>query len=222
MHDDDDLLRDELDAWLDEVDVEQWTPTESEDGYERVDVRDERAANGLLRRRERLLQERDRISALVDAEWEKLRRFQLDRTAGIDHSLEWIERSLEHFARETLPRMKRASLALPSGTLKLTKPGAPSFVIDDVPAFVNWCRSSDRDELIELRYEIDKAAAKRFLQAGPRIDEHSDDERESLQVLDGGEVVPGVRFTRPPRPRFGVTRPVQNHESTQPQGEASE
>lgn len=216
----DDDLQAELDAYLDELDVGAVVPIEHPDGLLRVDVSDERAANGLLRKRERLLQERERIVELVDGEIEKLRAFARDRMSGIHHQLDWIERSLEHFTRETLPAMKRSTLVLPAGTLKLTKPGAPSFVIDDVPAFVNWCRVSHREELIALRYDIDKAMAKQFLQPGSRLDEHSDDERESLQVLDGGEVVPGVRFTRPARPRFNVTRPAQNHESsTQPQGD---
>lgn len=211
MNDDD--LDAELDAYLDDTDLGDLGPLSVLDELSITEL-DERRVSAMVARRQRLLAEAVRIADRVADRVAPIYAWQADRSAGIEQQIEWIDRQLERFTRETLPTMHRKSLPLPAGTLKLTAPGAPSLVVTDEGEFVAWAideHHPDRDELLRRTVALDKAEIKRRYHVGPKIDDESTEALDAFVVVDSdGEVVPGVRFTKPAQPRFSVTPPAHN------------
>lgn len=203
MNDDD--LHDELDAWLADDEPERsWQPVERAD----IEPKDERQVEAMLRKRARLLDERGRITTFVESQVKAMRSFESDRVSGIDDQLVWLDRGLEQFTRATLPPMKRRSLPLFSGTLKLTAPGQPSLVVDDLGEFVAWATDNEhpeRDELLKRDVSVVKADAKRAFKLGPQLDDLCTDELLVFAAVDeDGVRVPGLTMTKPAADRFGI------------------
>lgn len=230
MNDDD--LDAELDAYLDaqqEADLaalpEFVSRTAAGDTVRHEVLLDERRVSGLLAKRQRLVDERERVHRRA---WERIQPITAwaeDRTSGIDEQVAWIDRNLEQYARTALPQMGRKSLPLPAGTLKLTAPGAPSVDVIDEGEFVAWCLDDDypeRDELLRRTVAVEKAEVKRRARVGPRDDALCDDEREVYYAVDvHGQRIPGVRLSTPVKPRFSVTRPAYDR-SEQPTKETTD
>jgi hypothetical protein len=218
MNDDD--LDAELDAYLDERDPLGYDPPPS--GVT-VGPLDERRVAGLLAKRARLHGEAARIWSRANERIDPIEAWAKDRTAGIESTIKWIDEQLERFAREMLPTLGRKSLPLPAGTLKLTAPGQPAVVVVDEGEFVAWCLDDahpDRDELLRRTVAVEKAELKRRARLGPRDDSLSDELLTVFKAVDdNGEVVPGVRFTKPAVPRFSVTPAVYEQSDTRHEGE---
>lgn len=211
----DDDLHDELDAWLAD-DEHEWTPPDDDEAAP-LDLRDERQVNAMLRKRARLVAERDRISEFVAAQVQAMREFENDRCAGISRQLRWLDRGLEQFARATLPALKRKSLPLPDGTLKLTAPGQASLVVNDVERFVAWVDADTdmRGEFVKREPKPVAAAIKLACSIGPKLT--SVDGVDSFAVLDAeGNSIPGVVMTKPSQDRFGVTPRAYDQQATNP------
>lgn len=214
MSDQNDDLAAELDAWLADEDPERsYQPPERIE----LDPKDERQVNAMLRKRARLKGERARISGFAADQVAAMLAWESDRVRGIDDQLAWLERGLEQFTRATLPPLNRRSLPLPSGVLKLTAPGAPSLVVDDLGDFVAWAtdeKHPERDALLRREVNVEKADAKRAFHLGPKNAERSDAETLVFAVLDEHDAtVPGLSMTKPAQDRFTVT-PVVHDEPT--------
>lgn len=206
----------ELDAYLDEHD-----PAPIDDALleQRPDLIDESRVNALLSKRGRLAAEQDRIDERARERIAPIEAWRDDRTAGIKRELEWIDRSLETYARAVLPQMRRKSLPLPAGVLKLTQPGSPSLHVYDEGEFVAWCLDESyphRDGMLRRTVAADKAEVKRQTAVGPRDEQLSTDLLAVFAVVEAatGERVPGVRFVTPAVARFTVTAPAYSHSDT--------
>lgn len=207
--DDYDVLND-LDAYLaGESDYEQ---IEVDD--EPLVIVDEQQVQSMLRRRRRLVDERERVRRVARGEVERIEAYVADRVHGIERALLWIERGLEGWTRRMNESdRKRKSWAMPSGTLKLRAPGTHATVIDDRAAFVVWASDSSHVERAALLRtadpEPDKSTIKSTLTLGPSLGVN--DGIESFAAVDAdGAVVPGVSFTKPALDAFTVTHPAHD------------
>lgn len=204
----DDDIRDELDAYL----SEPYDFPEPVELSEQLVIASEHEAQRMMRRRARLIDEMHRVQRVASQEIENITAFVSDRVAGIEGALTWLDRGLEQWTRrmhEADPRKK--SWAMPSGALKLRAPGAHATSISDPAAFMAWAAASDeRGKLVkQADPEPDKAAIKAALKLGPAV-MTVDGVTSYSAVDDGGEVVPGVVFTKPAEDAFTVTHPAHD------------
>lgn len=181
-------------------------------GQQLAPLEDDATVDRMLRRRSRLLTERARITDVASAEIQRIKAWEQDRTAGIDRQQEWVDRGLEGYARQVLPARGIKSLSLPNGTLRLTAPGAPSMVVDELSTFVAWATDDEhpeRDALLRRTVDVEKADAKRAFRVGPRDEERSTDEVDVFAAVDAdGAIVPGLSLTKPAAARFSVVPPA--------------
>lgn len=212
----DDELRADLDAWMEEDQEPHETAFDDWEDREPEQLPDEAAVNRTLRRRTRLVREMERVVAIAEDEARQRREWVEDRCSGITRQLEWIDRGLAGYMRQLKAATKRKSLPLPAGTLKLTAPGQASLVVDDLEAFVAWV-DADADRAVFLKREPKPVAAmvKDATALGRKL--RTEGDRDVFEVVDeAGEVVPGVTMTKPSEDRFSVTPGAYVEASTNP------
>lgn len=211
--DDADVLN-QLDAYLAD---EQYDVDEPVNVDEPLVIESEQHVQSMLRKRRRLVDERERVVRVAQGERDRITQFVDDRTHGIDNALVWLDRGLEQWTRRMNEHdRKRKSWAMPSGTLKLRAPGTHATVIDDRGAFMAWVSKVD-ERAVLLRTpepEPDKSSIKSRLKLGPEL-LNADGLVSYAAVDEHGERVPGVVFTKPALDAFAVTHPVQD-EATNP------
>ncbi len=145
------------------------------------------AANRHLRRLQHLDRQADEIAATFDGEIRRLQEMKADRLDIIARQRGWFEQALELYHRARLhadPTVK--TIHLPAGTLQ-ARAQQPRWDFDDEDAFVSWCQAADRDDLLRVKVQPEKAAVKKAL-----IVPALDDDEQGHPMTDDGEVVPGV------------------------------
>lgn len=151
MPDPDPLLEDDLDAFLD-IDIPTSAPDDDDPDIDTVlPAIDVDMAERIAYKARRLEKERCDVRVLANKRRAAIDAWEADRGGGIEREIARAERSLELFARQwhrANPRSK--TLSLPSGTLRL-RAGRGKIEVDDEVAFVQWCESHSRHDL--LRYE---------------------------------------------------------------------
>jgi len=152
---------------------------------------DPEGVNRALRRLARHHRERDAVTAVHQAELDRVRDRLDARLEIVDKAIAWEEEGLGMYHRARLADDPTAkTLHLPSGTLK-SRGQQPAWAYDDV-VFIAWAERH-RPDLVrtpEPKPEVDKAAAKKVLVV-PAL---AADESGPAVTVDG-EVVPGVTVT---------------------------
>ena len=223
MSDDDDLRAD-LDAWLD-IPIPTGPDPDDPDAEVVLPAADDDLANRILYKLRRLDGEAARIEALYAAERARLDSWKADRMAGVDRDRSAARRSLDGFMRawhHLNPRTK--SLSLPNGKLQLRDVKGKVEITDPV-AFVSWCETNGRTDLLRYVPEPVKSALGDeelvVRHTGPQVnDPKSGELLQTYRLLvpvatgevgdDGQPVVEqasvaGARFVKPAQDRFRVT-----------------
>lgn len=142
----------------------------------------------------RLRRDEDELAAVLAAERDRIAAFEADRRAGIDRARARLLGGLEAFMREEAARRGVTQLKLPTVTISLRKNP------DRIDGHVDAGYAETRPEIVRVKpvqYELDKAAARQVLAAGPLVETGEDGvERRQAVAADGAEVV-GVYFLVP-------------------------
>jgi phage host-nuclease inhibitor protein Gam len=227
-------LAEQLDAYLagdnEQFDYAGWEPP-----TEAIPIEDEIAANRMLRRRGRIERKLRKIDEQCDAEISEINEWRAARKSGPLKALEWVNRSLEAFARGVHAKDdKTKTVTVRAGVLRL-RPTQPRMVLDDgqteqLVAFLE----ANKTGLVEYDPKIDKSGLKKKLEVGAPTGEAPDAEgfapHCALLTVAGEDkpvVVPGVTFLKRVDLNFtasttdlaAVTGDGHNGE-TEPQGES--
>lgn len=166
--------------------------------------KDAQRANYLLRRLLRLSENAEQVKATADAEVNRIREWQTDRTAVIAREQAWLERALEGFMREAVRTGSAKTMHLPNGTLALRAPSART-VIDDELALLEWA-STNAPEAVKVVRSVLKtplvAATASQLKLGQEARPDGVEVDLFTLVTEAGELVPGVHIETPTMPTF--------------------
>lgn len=160
-------------------------------------------ANRFLRRIRMLEAQRVEIERVALAEIERVRAWAHERDAALEGQTRWLATSVEQFMRAHHAASKAVTLKLPNGELKL-RPFRYSVVVDDAAAFVKWATENFPEAVTQPATPDPKPDARLVAAAiGDMLHEFRssgetrDDGKLVVElVVDGGEVVPGVRAAR--------------------------
>lgn len=205
-------LRDDLDAF---AEYQPWQAASDDDftvDENQRPLEHDDHANQLLRRRARLMREKQRICELADAETKRIEAWADDRCDGIDREQAWAEKLLEDYMRAVAARDGVSTLQLPNGQLKLRK--APdSIEVYSAEDFIAW--AGDVEELVDVKRTPRKATIKQWFAVGPAVLEDVTEQLQYLSVVNEAttEIIPGVRWRRPLAKSFSIPE-------TNPKGDA--
>lgn len=180
--------------------VELWDDDIPEETYEEpapLDFADEAEAldraNWHGRHLRRLWRERSEVERVYDAEIQRLLDRRVALVEKIDRDIAWHETPIKGLHAALLDlNPKRKTIGLPNVTMR-ARAGQPRWEFDP-DVFLGWARTWHPD-LIRVKEEIDRAAAKKALKAV-----------EFSAVDDNGEIVPGIEVLEP-ETKFWVELP---------------
>lgn len=178
------------DAW-DEIDQFLTGDTLSPTDIGALEVDGQDAANRAGRALARLQRDEDEIRAVVQAERDRLDAFLADRMAGIEAARKRVADGLEGYARAEKQRRGVATMKLPSLTTRVKKAQprlGGALTPEVIEAYPDIVRTKPP--------ELDKAAAKKILQPGPKIESGPTHDVHAAVDADG-QTVEGITFEVP-------------------------
>lgn len=160
-------------------------------------------ADRFLRRIRMLRAQQDDVAMVAEIERDRIRRWEEDRTRTLQGNVDWLMTSVEQFMRAHHAAAGVVTLKLPNGELKL-RPFRYSVVVDDAPAFVKWATENFPELVVQPAVPDPKPDARLVAAAiGDVLHEFrgSGETRDDGKLLvalvvEGGEVVPGLRAAR--------------------------
>ena len=194
-------VREDLEAWLADdagpaPDLDEPPPP----------VADPTTAERYLRKLARLKAEAAEVEVVAAAEYDRINAWETDRLSAIGRAQEWVRAALEAWFRARRADGGSKTLDLPAGKLKLRAPGKPTVVFDPdafadrllpgdhrEPAALAMLRE-DHPDLVRVTYSLNRAAVHDVATPGPA----------GQAILDGAQVIPGVRFIVSTDDRFDV------------------
>lgn len=204
-------LRDEfdaLDAWLSGEAPLPTTPDRDDPPGWSCTLEGAGQADMILRRLARIARNRAEVQQVYDTERARLEAYRDDRMAGLDRMSTWLADGIEGYMRARFEETGSKTLTLPTGVLRL-RDGQPSVIADDTIAEVGAARhlAEVSPEYVRANYDLDRNAIKEACQPGPRIEDPDFDVPDGTDAYEAvntttGEVVPGVVFIVPGRPKF--------------------
>jgi hypothetical protein len=194
-------VREDLEAWLADdagpaPDLDQPPPP----------VQDPTTAERYLRKLARLKAEKDEVEVVAAAEHHRIEAWERDRLSAIDRAAGWVRLALEAWFRARRLDGGSKTLDLPAGRLKLRAPGKPAVQFDlaalqrdgdDGPITEQAALARLREDhptMVRVTYSLDRAEVHRLATPGPA----------GQAILDGAQVVPGVRFVVGTDDRFDI------------------
>lgn len=134
-----------------------------------------------MRMAARLTAEKDQLTAVYQAEMDRLTERIQHRRRILDQRIAWHEEPVKALHLNIVARNpKRKTIDLPYGTSKVRVPATPRVVITDKPALLAWAENTHPDLLSR---DINVTAVKTIAQA-----------TRSGPLDPNGEVIPGVEF----------------------------
>ena len=186
------MTPDEVGALLDEYEPgefegEHWSAEELERRFQAA--ADEKAAQRLMRQRERLIRDVAAVHDRLKPERERLDAFEDDMTGGMKDAIARIDKLLEAWQRQE----GRKQFRTPYGTTRLN-PTSKRVEVTDEAKFLAWVIENGYWALV--RMDPAKSVIG-DMKPGPAIEDWANEAETAISLMDEDEFVPGVAIVQP-------------------------